>query len=118
MFSIDLFCTKIVSFCIIIRFKLIALRQKCGQFVFATIVFSKKIALLPSPGYFPIDFDEICQNIVTFDPADAFSGPEPPPLAFHEGNTVFSNEIAPLPSPEAQCSLCGMFFLCRVGGPA
>ena len=26
------------------------------------------------PGHFPIDLDEICQNIVTLDPADAFSG--------------------------------------------
>ena len=38
------------------------------------VAFSKEIALLPSPGHFPIDLDEICQNIVTLDPADAFSG--------------------------------------------
>ena len=50
--------------------------------------------ILGSPGsprgHFPIDLDEICQNIVSLDPADAFSG--------GSKSTVFSLwDVFPLP---------------------
>ena len=39
------------------------------------IILSRILGSRGSPrGHFPIDLDEICQNIVSHDPADAFSG--------------------------------------------
>ena len=82
------------------------------------VAFSKEIALLPSPGHFPIDFDEICQNIVTFDPADAFSGPEPPPSPFTREMQLFPMKSPHFPPQKHSVLSVGCFSFAVWGGPA
>ena len=80
------------------------------------VAFSKEIALLPSPGHFPIDFDEICQNIVSFDPADAFSGPEPPPLPFTREIQLFPIKSPHFPPQKHSVLSVGCFSFAVWGG--
>ena len=97
-------------------FPVTAARSPSLAFHEGNVAFSKIIALLPSPGHFPIDFDEICQNIVTFDPADAFSGPEPPPSPFTREMQLFPMKSPHFPPQKHSVLSVGCFSFAVWGG--